>query len=782
MPETTDSLQHLIPGLRAGRQDAYRELTQIMGEPLSRYALRIVGDSGTAQDVVQDALVRIFKYRKRLNEQFELRGLCFRTVRNLARNHVRNATLRRTREQEADDMRGGDGKNELAHQAWELVSTLPSVLRDVIELRFSYGLSRKEIASALELPEGTVATRQRTALESLRDEMQKLSVAPAVVGLPAIAELLGKHQPTSPTPNLIDLEELVMNGIRKLRVRTAGMVASAVLVALMLSVAGVASVSALTNRTATGPADTAATIAADKPDKRDTGRLPAATNNDSSKFDRAEPAGSPANGSSTDQVSNEVAPREDTGPVDGGSSITEPMPETLETPVKPEPEVFERAPEFVSEPAFSATVGEEYRYSVQVAGAPAPRLESRKLPAWLTLEGSSLHGTPLEADAGKRVQVILVGINGVSPDAVHQFEINVKSAPSFITSPEKNAVSTEKYSYEIGVKGEPKPTLTLKNAPAWLSLTGETLSGSPAASDAGEWKDVKVVASNGVNPDAEQVWTIVVNCPPSFETQPVEAVKAGEEYVYEIKTSGWPAPTLDASKLPDWLKLKENRLFGTPRNEDIGMTKKIKLTADNGVNPADEQSFKIEVVENPEYVEIPWTADDIKGFVYVGMKWHMKGSYTENSHGMPYSREAEDRLYEITEVTDSGFSMTYTYEGISVMNKKVTRLPETLKLTMTWSEAMDIALYGIPVGLDLDRYDYTTTDETIRVAGKSRKCKVLTFIEKDDKNEEITRRTIKAYYCSDLPFAAVRLQTTTVWKGMDSTEVTTQDLHEFKSR
>lgn len=53
----------------------------------------------------------------------------------------------------------------------DAVCRLPEPLRAIVILRFFAGCSQAETAAALELPQGTVATRQRRALQLLRLEL-----------------------------------------------------------------------------------------------------------------------------------------------------------------------------------------------------------------------------------------------------------------------------------------------------------------------------------------------------------------------------------------------------------------------------------------------------------------------------------------------------------------------------------------------------------------------------------------------------------------------------------
>ena len=61
----------------------------------------------------------------------------------------------------------------------EAVAALPEELRSVIILRYFTGLTLEETAAALEIPRGTVSTRQKRALELLRlDLTEEKEVAP----------------------------------------------------------------------------------------------------------------------------------------------------------------------------------------------------------------------------------------------------------------------------------------------------------------------------------------------------------------------------------------------------------------------------------------------------------------------------------------------------------------------------------------------------------------------------------------------------------------------------
>ena len=55
----------------------------------------------------------------------------------------------------------------------EAVARLPEELKDVVILRYFAGYTLQETADLLALPRGTVATRQRRALQLLRLELEE---------------------------------------------------------------------------------------------------------------------------------------------------------------------------------------------------------------------------------------------------------------------------------------------------------------------------------------------------------------------------------------------------------------------------------------------------------------------------------------------------------------------------------------------------------------------------------------------------------------------------------
>lgn len=84
------------------------------------------------------------------------------------------------------------------------------------------------------------------------------------------------------------------------------------------------------------------------------------------------------------------------------------------------------------------------------------------------------------------------------------------AAPAITSSAVTSATESVFYSYTVTTTGAPTPTVSVAGEPAWLILTGNTLSGTPATADVGTTGNITVTASNGIGTPATQVFTITV--------------------------------------------------------------------------------------------------------------------------------------------------------------------------------------------------------------------------------------------------------------------------------
>ena len=146
--------------------DVYRDA----GASLYRLALAICGDAPTAEDVVQEAFVRVWRRRARMHDSSRLTGYLYRTVRNLARDHRRRLESQgKALEGVANLLRPAENaEGPDVERITQSLFALPTEQREVVFLRVYEGLSFKDVAERTGAPAGTVHSRFRYAMERLR--------------------------------------------------------------------------------------------------------------------------------------------------------------------------------------------------------------------------------------------------------------------------------------------------------------------------------------------------------------------------------------------------------------------------------------------------------------------------------------------------------------------------------------------------------------------------------------------------------------------------------------
>ena len=151
-------------------------------------ALRVLGDRGAAEDVVQEAFLSVWRRGSTYQQgRGSLRSWICTIVRNRAIDRLRG-DRHRTR---LDTSMEGQSIEPAISDPWAAVALelsgeevrkaladLPAEQRQTIELAYYGGYSQSEIATAMEVPLGTVKGRVRIALDKLRTSLADRLEAP----------------------------------------------------------------------------------------------------------------------------------------------------------------------------------------------------------------------------------------------------------------------------------------------------------------------------------------------------------------------------------------------------------------------------------------------------------------------------------------------------------------------------------------------------------------------------------------------------------------------------
>jgi RNA polymerase sigma-70 factor (ECF subfamily) len=164
--------------VRLGKQQAMGELYDRHSSLVYSVALRVLGDTGAAEDVLQEIFMQLW----RKPEAFEAsRGSLPAWLAVIARNRAIDAIRKRTPDTPIEDvivsvepdLAGEAERERAAEQVRRKLGEMPELQRSALEMAFFEGLTHSEIAAKTGTPLGTIKTRIRAALTTLRTAFVK---------------------------------------------------------------------------------------------------------------------------------------------------------------------------------------------------------------------------------------------------------------------------------------------------------------------------------------------------------------------------------------------------------------------------------------------------------------------------------------------------------------------------------------------------------------------------------------------------------------------------------
>jgi RNA polymerase sigma-70 factor (ECF subfamily) len=175
--DATQNDQDLLSKIRLGDQDAMGVIFKRYGGAVFSVALRILRDPSQAEDITQEILFQLW----RSSEAFvHGRGSLGAWLVVVARNRSIDALRRRKPTDSVEDvvlaspqnLANESERNVMIEKVRSYMETLPPEQQKSIQLAFFEGLSHTEIAAKTGDPLGTVKTRIRLALLSLRKALE----------------------------------------------------------------------------------------------------------------------------------------------------------------------------------------------------------------------------------------------------------------------------------------------------------------------------------------------------------------------------------------------------------------------------------------------------------------------------------------------------------------------------------------------------------------------------------------------------------------------------------
>jgi len=174
MDETTD----LVNRVKQGDQQAFGKLYDNYSGAIFGVISRIIPDKQIAEDVLQETFVRAWN---KIHLYDSSKGRFYTWIYRLARNaSINNLRKKRLENHSVDDgvyiEKGGvTGLNSDTIGLSELVMKLDKKYRDIFELIYFKGYTQQEVHEELDIPLGTVKTRLRRALLTLREQFDVIA-------------------------------------------------------------------------------------------------------------------------------------------------------------------------------------------------------------------------------------------------------------------------------------------------------------------------------------------------------------------------------------------------------------------------------------------------------------------------------------------------------------------------------------------------------------------------------------------------------------------------------
>jgi RNA polymerase sigma-70 factor (ECF subfamily) len=176
-PASTEDDSSLLALVQKGDEQAMASLFDRYSKLVYSVALRVLRDPAAAEDVLQEIFMQIWRNPDSFTAA---RGSLGGWLATVSRNRSIDTLRRKRPTVDVDDVPLASSfnladeaeRNSLMERARGVIHQLPAEQRKTLEMAFFDGLTHSEIAEMTGDPLGTVKTRIRSALLSLRKAFQ----------------------------------------------------------------------------------------------------------------------------------------------------------------------------------------------------------------------------------------------------------------------------------------------------------------------------------------------------------------------------------------------------------------------------------------------------------------------------------------------------------------------------------------------------------------------------------------------------------------------------------
>ncbi|MEM1245988.1 MAG: RNA polymerase sigma factor [Acidobacteriota bacterium] len=174
--------EQLMLEVRSGDESSLGTLFERHHEGVYRYLLRMTGQPQISEDLVQDAFIRVLRYRQSFRDDSHFRPWLYRVAHNVGTDHFNRSSKRPeygTDELEAVDEAPGSQEQLESRERVGLMqralAALPAEKRELLILARYEALPYAEIGELLDCSVGAVKVRVHRATATLRQEVERLA-------------------------------------------------------------------------------------------------------------------------------------------------------------------------------------------------------------------------------------------------------------------------------------------------------------------------------------------------------------------------------------------------------------------------------------------------------------------------------------------------------------------------------------------------------------------------------------------------------------------------------
>jgi len=162
--------------------EAFKSRVLPAKDKMYRFAYRLLKDEEEAKDIVQEAMIRVWKKKEDMHTYLNMEAWCMRIVRNLSLDRIKSKQFNLDRLEDGFDLKTSainpeqhteiDDTMENIHN---FIARLPEKQRQIMQLRDIEGFSYNEIGDILNLDANNVKVNLFRARKSVRKDLLNIN-------------------------------------------------------------------------------------------------------------------------------------------------------------------------------------------------------------------------------------------------------------------------------------------------------------------------------------------------------------------------------------------------------------------------------------------------------------------------------------------------------------------------------------------------------------------------------------------------------------------------------